>query len=524
MAPKKKQATTIPTKHKQKSLDSFVASSSPAAAGPSRPATVTRLRHGKQARDPFPKRPVVSSNDEESATSNVAAIHFEPEAIDTSEEEPPIRKQPAARSRRTKSRRARIASDDQRTSAASCAESEESPIARPSLRASGKRKPLIHDSEEEELQPKRRKLLKGVRPPTPEDDDGNLLDGVDEDQIIEARFRIRGKTTLYQQNLEKLRRKKRGERSPSPQPDPDSEEIDESAPFAHARPNHASPSDNSEPDEDREAANDSFIVEDDSVVVPELPAEFSMNTHQDLMHHFKVICQLFLHLAVQQPGDRDDAMDELLNNQYFAVPLQVTRRKLDGMKDSLVASSVWRQDFKRSLARYPEFELMQLDFTIPGCDACHLGSRLSTLQGRLSGSPYDRTSFQPLDESDESDSGNEDDDDSHGSKREFHLGRFCGMRTKVFHKFTHWEYHLFKTLSLEVEDLRARMESRGFVRVAHAKGKRPPDDLSDADGIMDWLDDRGIINNEWLNMKQMMDSASNLEMRAKKGEDLDDML
>ena len=85
-----------------------------------------------------------------------------------------------------------------------------------------------------------------------------------------------------------------------------------------------------------------------------------------------------------------------LPDRYFTVPLQITRRKLDGVKDSLVASSVWRQDFKQSLASFPEFELVQLDFTVPGCDACHLGSRISTLQGRLSGDPYDRTTLQVM--------------------------------------------------------------------------------------------------------------------------------
>ena len=80
--------------------------------------------------------------------------------------------------------------------------------------------------------------------------------------------------------------------------------------------------------------------------------------------------------------------------EYFAVPLQVTRRKLSSMRDSLVASSVWRPDFKNSLEKYPEFDLVPLDFAVPACDACHLGGRMSTLIGRLSGLPYDRWGFE----------------------------------------------------------------------------------------------------------------------------------
>jgi len=83
-----------------------------------------------------------------------------------------------------------------------------------------------------------------------------------------------------------------------------------------------------------------------------------------------------------------------LEEEYFAVPLQVARRKLSSMRDSLVASSVWRPDFKNSLETYPEFDLVPLDFAVPACDACHLGGRISTIMGRLSGSSYDRWGFE----------------------------------------------------------------------------------------------------------------------------------
>ena len=104
--------------------------------------------------------------------------------------------------------------------------------------------------------------------------------------------------------------KKRGERIPAPQPDSDSEDVD--APFTHARPHRESLSDDYNPDE--QAVDDSFIIEDDGTIAPELPTEFSMSTYQDIMHHFKIICQLFLHLAVQQPADREAAMTNLLQS------------------------------------------------------------------------------------------------------------------------------------------------------------------------------------------------------------------
>ena len=58
----------------------------------------------------------------------------------------------------------------------------------------------------------------------------------------------------------------------------------------------------------------SGFIEEDSInaIAPDLPAEFSMNTYQDLMHHFKIICQLFVHLAVQDPEDRQSFMEQSL--------------------------------------------------------------------------------------------------------------------------------------------------------------------------------------------------------------------
>jgi len=205
-----------------------------------------------------------------------------------------------------------------------------------------------------------------------------------------------------------------------------------------------------------------------------------------------------------------------LKDQYFSVPLQIARRKITGMRDSLVTSSVWRTEFKKPLEMYPDLETVRMDFAVPNCDACHLSGRLSTLIGRCLGEPYDRLTFESLSESDMSD------DDEQPIKKEFNLGRFCARRTRVFHKFTHWEYALFRSLNQEVEDLRNRSSRRRvYVPVAYAGGTKPPDDLSDADGIMNWLDERGLISTEWQKIKEMMESAHNLEVASKRGEDDD---
>ena len=83
-------------------------------------------------------------------------------------------------------------------------------------------------------------------------------------------------------------------------------------------------------------------------------------------------------------------------DEYFAVPLQMMRRKVLGLRDSLVSSSVWRPGFKSALENYPDFELTALDFTVPSCDACHMGGRISSLIGRVGGSLYNIDGFEPV--------------------------------------------------------------------------------------------------------------------------------
>jgi hypothetical protein len=82
------------------------------------------------------------------------------------------------------------------------------------------------------------------------------------------------------------------------------------------------------------------------------------------------------------------------------------------------------------------------------------------------------------------------------------------------------QYELFCGIAHEVEEVRkqrAKKNNKQFYRVAYAGGKQPPEDLNDADALTDWLDERGIIENEWQRIKLIMDSARKLEVDVKKG-------
>jgi len=132
--------------------------------------------------------------------------------------------------------------------------------------------------------------------------------------------------------------------------------------------------------------------------------------------------------------------------------------------------------------------------------------------------------FLDSDNTSESDSEGSSDRERVQSKKlekitDFNLGRFCARRTRVYHEFTHWEYNLFKCIRDEVDDLHASSQSGGFFRIAYAGGKKPPEDLSDADGICEWLDERKVIDMQWEKIKNMMESARHLELASKKDDD-----
>jgi len=62
----------------------------------------------------------------------------------------------------------------------------------------------------------------------------------------------------------------------------------------------------------------SFIVEDDGqAVAAQLPTEFSMQSHDDLSHQFKIIFQLFVHVAVRPSVERRIFMSEQVKGEVY---------------------------------------------------------------------------------------------------------------------------------------------------------------------------------------------------------------
>ncbi|KAG7452498.1 uncharacterized protein BT62DRAFT_998533 [Guyanagaster necrorhizus] len=452
---------------------------------------------------------VKHASDGGESDSDVGGIKFEPKVlVDEAKPSPSKRRQVV------------VDSDDEISSGSPVLVTKKLNVRSRSLKSSkvkgssnGQRGQQISDSESDIPVVRRNRLRRGPRPSSPPEQQEED-DELEEEHILESRLRSRHRKTAFQRNLEKLKRKKQGRpvESIDSEEQEDESENDGDTPFKDAQPD--SENDSLFDESEHSDKSSDFIVEDDGDGVALLPAEF--RPQQDLAHQFKIVFQFFVHIAVHPAVERHKFMKRAMKDDYFSVALISARRKLIGLRDSLVASSVWRPEFKKSLETCPDFNLYKLDFALPQCDACHLGGRLSTLRGQLGGSPYDPLGFQ--DQPDESKGS--DDEDNEEQTHEFYFGRFCAKRTRIYHEISHWEYKLFKSVENEVDELHVHKQSGRFVRVAYAGGMKPPEDLDDADGICEWLDERKIIDIEWQNIKELMERARQLESGAN-GDDSD---
>jgi hypothetical protein len=228
---------TTPKKLKQTTL--FPLLESPTRSSPRQPASTSKAQTAVTAPKQKRKRADnshpggLSDSVRDESDSDLEAIHFEPKVNEVDEDELPVRSP-------TKKRKTRIVESDDDD------DDEDDDNARHALlavdstheeeggsvhwRRRHKRKSRqVNDSDaEEQLQPRRRKLVKGIRPPSLSTggESEHISDDVDEDRevfvhiciysvrlifsphqgILENRLRTRGKKTAFQKNLEKLKR------------------------------------------------------------------------------------------------------------------------------------------------------------------------------------------------------------------------------------------------------------------------------------------------------------------------------
>jgi hypothetical protein len=81
------------------------------------------------------------------------------------------------------------------------------------------------------------------------------------------------------------------------------------------------------------------------------------------------------------------------------------------------------------------------------------------------------------------------------------------------------QYHLYRTLSEEVDLAQHPRKQPLYDRLAYAKDLPPPEDTSDPDDIMEWLDQRGSVSTAWQKLHELFERASNLDASAGKREE-----
>jgi len=93
-------------------------------------------------------------------------------------------------------------------------------------------------------------------------------------------------------------------------------------------------------DENDSDDSSSFIVEDDNqAVAAELPSEFSMRSHDDLSHQFKIIFQLFVHVAVRTSAERHTFMSEQVKGKLHHTGCQIKNSQSDRYSPGLLCLS-----------------------------------------------------------------------------------------------------------------------------------------------------------------------------------------
>lgn len=181
----------MPKRLKQKSLLGFFEPSSPTQSEPGSSRNSQSQKSPTIRRAPRRRRAAVESDppsdgDSGSTSSDVGGIGFEPQVIEVSSDEDEPEKsprRPTATQRKTRKLRA---DSVERTPVVISDSGEEDNIGVPvvwkhkAADTKGKRKRTVLDSDSEGAVPRKSKLVKGVRPPTPDENDEDLLQEVDE--------------------------------------------------------------------------------------------------------------------------------------------------------------------------------------------------------------------------------------------------------------------------------------------------------------------------------------------------------
>ncbi|WWD22477.1 hypothetical protein CI109_106970 [Kwoniella shandongensis] len=364
-----------------------------------------------------------------------------------------------------------------------------------------------------------------------EDEDDVLEDlKMDEPERFKSKTRLRKKKeTAFQRKIRKLKNQRLGIAESSSEAS--SSEASGKTYTSDSAPHSIVSSD-----------SENFIVEDDGQQEQvRLPHMFSLDSAQTPEFKFKVVFHYLVLLVMKGPSILPLTGEEA---EYFQPQLLDLRRRMEGYNNFRVRSQVWRGNFVAALQKYPEFEVEELNDPEQGCDACHMGGRLSKFRVTLNGYPYDRDTHEPLDTSEEESesSGSNSGSNPKSSK----LPRSMLMaRSEVFHDISHWEDRLFYSIRRHYRDMlrakykpvpsdseksttdddpdsdpdearerrrnREKKRAATQARVTKLRKKTLPDNYKDVDQVTDWMDRMDFQSREFKRIEELIERSARLE-------------
>jgi Domain of unknown function (DUF4211) len=115
--------------------------------------------------------------------------------------------------------------------------------------------------------------------------------------------------------------KKLGVKSPESDDEQTDDDDERISPFQDSQQDDSNQDGGDDEVDDDDNDIDDFVVQDDGAAIPELPMAFSRHSHQDTSHDFKVVCQLFVHLAMIPMDERRTFIEEKLEGARLLIRL-----------------------------------------------------------------------------------------------------------------------------------------------------------------------------------------------------------
>ncbi|KAF9970581.1 hypothetical protein BGZ73_006699 [Actinomortierella ambigua] len=238
-----------------------------------------------------------------------------------------------------------------------------------------------------------------------------------------------------------------------------------------------------------------FVTEDASQDTPDMRQMFKLSNRQKLSVDFKVYCQYLLNLIFDREFD-----SRIKHDEYFQSSITHVARTIETYQNSLSNSQVWDKQFKRDMETHPEYTSDYCGGHFVNCQACTISNRPATFRVILSGTFEDWPELQPEHSGDESEDerSSQEGEAAEDPKCIYYLGRFCHNRSKNYHAFYHWKFHVVQRMTIKVNE---------YMPKPFSSMSQEELDAVDTNEVMELLESSGYVSRLWHQLKDLMNKA-----------------